>query len=102
MSWPTPNLTLLNAALRQTDWAGPELSARTWRETVAARIDVLDWDRAVADVRPFLEHTEDVESLTRENAARLLCGEPKRPNLPTHPNDPYNGPTAHDDEGSHA
>ena len=28
-------------------------------------------------------------------------GEPKRPNLPTHPNNPYNGPTAHDDEGSH-
>ena len=71
-TWPAPNLTLLNAALRQTDWAGAELSARTWRETVAARIDVLDWDRAVADVRPFLERTEDVESLTRENAARLL------------------------------
>ena len=58
--------------MRQTDWAGAELSARTWRETVAARVDVLDWDRAVADVRPFLERTEDVESLTRENAARLL------------------------------
>ena len=71
-TWPAPNLTLLNAALRQTDWAGAELNARTWRETVAARVDVLDWDRAVADVRPFLERTEDVESLTRENAARLL------------------------------
>ncbi len=28
-------------------------------------------------------------------------GEPKRPNLPTHPNNPYNGPTPHDDEGFH-
>ena len=71
-TWPPPNLALLNAALRQTDWAGAELNARTWRETVAARIDVLDWDRAVADVRPFLERTADVESLTKENATRLL------------------------------
>ena len=39
---------------------------------MAARIDVLTWDRAVDDVRPFLERTEDVESLTKENAARLL------------------------------
>lgn len=36
------------------------------------RLDALAWDRAVADVRPFLEREEDVELLTRENAVRLL------------------------------
>ena len=71
-TWPAPNLTLLNAALRQTGRAGAELNVRTWRDTVAARIDALDWDRAVADVRPFLERIEDVKSLTKESAVRLL------------------------------
>ena len=71
-TWPAPNLALLNAALRQTDGSGAGLDARSWRKAVAARLGALDWRRAAADVRPFLERARDVELLTRENALQLV------------------------------
>lgn len=75
-TWPAPNLALLNAALRQTHWSGEVLRDNTWRETLIRCLDALAWDRAAADVRPFLEREEDVELLTRENAVRLLTRRP--------------------------
>ena len=71
--WPPPNLALLNAALRQTDWRGGEVTARTWRPLVAARLDALDWERAATDVRPFLERFDEAESVTKDTAMRLLA-----------------------------
>ena len=70
--WPAPNLPLLNAALRQTGWAGERLRVGNLRTTILRRLDVLAWDRVVADVRPFLERAEDMALLTQENAVRLL------------------------------
>ena len=70
--WPPPNLALLNAALRQTGWAGTQMTPRNWRRAVAERMDLLDWDRAASDVRPFLERVEDVELVDRSNVLRLL------------------------------
>ena len=70
--WPAPNLALLNEALRQTDWRGEELTQQTWRSVVRQRIEELDWDHVVRDVIPFLEHQNDVDLLTRDNAMRLL------------------------------
>ena len=70
--WPPPNLALLNAALRQTGWAGMEMGARNWRNAVAERLDRLDWNRAASDVRPFLERDEDAELVDRNKALRLL------------------------------
>ena len=70
--WPPPNLALLNAALRQTGWAGMEMAARNWRNAVAERLDRLDWHRAASDVRPFLERDEDAELVDRNQALRLL------------------------------
>ena len=70
--WPSPNLTLLNNALRQTGWPGPELTEDTWRETVRERLQGLAWDQVVADVRPFLEPGVDVGLLTLENLLRVL------------------------------
>ncbi|PKO21965.1 MAG: hypothetical protein CVU38_11830 [Chloroflexi bacterium HGW-Chloroflexi-1] len=53
--WPSPNLTLLDNALRQTGWPGPGLTEDTWRETVRERLPGLTWGQVAADVRPFLE-----------------------------------------------
>ena len=75
-AWPAPNLTLLNAALRQTGWAGDALRGDNWRTTILRRLDALAWNRVAADVRPFLERGEDVALLTRENAVRLLTKRP--------------------------
>ncbi len=43
-----------------------------WRSLVADRVAAMEWDRVVADVRPFLERAEDVGMLTRENVLNLL------------------------------
>ena len=70
--WPAPNLEMLNNALRQSSWDGPELTPDTWSDRVRSRLSTLDWTRAVADVRPFLESAEDVGLLTLGNAVNLL------------------------------
>jgi predicted nucleotidyltransferase component of viral defense system len=71
-SWPAPNLTLLNAALAQTGWAGPLLQAESWRHEVRQRLAALDWTRTRADVRPFLEHERDLALVSRAALERLL------------------------------
>lgn len=70
--WPPPNLVMLNNALKQTDWAGPALTHATWREAVSAKVGSLNWRDVLADVRPFLQHSEDIAMLTQENVVRVL------------------------------
>ena len=71
-AWPPPNLTLLNNALRQTGWTGVALTEQNWRETVRARLETVAWDRAVADVRPFLDPSASPDIVTRENVLSVL------------------------------
>lgn len=71
-TWPSPNLALLNSALAQTVWDGPRITEANWRELVAERLNKVKWDRAVEDVRPFLERQADLKFLTKENCLRLL------------------------------
>jgi hypothetical protein len=71
-TWPPPNLTLLNNALRQTGWRGEPLSAINWHQAVHQRLQTVDWERVVDDVRPFLEAGADPNVLQRENLERLL------------------------------
>jgi len=70
--WPEPNLVLLNNALRQTGWTGDALGPESWRGSLRTRLQELDWDRAVSDVRPFLEPGANIELLTLENLLTLL------------------------------
>jgi predicted nucleotidyltransferase component of viral defense system len=70
--WPAPNLTLLNNALKQTDWQGVHLTDDNWRGVVRERLQVLDWRQVIDDVRPFLEPGADPTLLTRENLMRVL------------------------------
>jgi len=72
-TWPAPNLDLLNAALAQTGWKGPLLSTADWREQLRERIETLDWEKARADVRPFLERERDLDLVTKEVLVRLLA-----------------------------
>lgn len=58
-TWPSPNLELLNAAVRQSDAEAVPLDAGTWRGVVAERVEGLPWDAVVDDVRPFLERGEE-------------------------------------------
>jgi hypothetical protein len=71
-TWPEPNLTMLNNALRQTGWEGSRLTADTWRHVVADRIASIDLQRIAEDVRPLLESAEELPLLRRETLLRLL------------------------------
>ena len=71
-NWPAPNLELLKAALAQTGWEGPVITATNWRQQVRQRTEALDWDKARADVRPFLERERDLDLVTAEVIGSLL------------------------------
>jgi len=71
-TWPEPNFTFLNNALAQTGWSGSELIAANWRRIVVKRMEKIHWDRAVKDVSPFLERSQDVKLLTLGNLRNLL------------------------------
>lgn len=65
-SWPAPNLKLLNAALAQTGGTGSPLTQANWRRELLKRLEMVDWKRAQADVRPFLERAQDIDLVTPE------------------------------------
>ena len=70
--WPNPNLVLLQNGLQQTGWEGPVLDENNWLDILCKRLRNIDWEKAVADVRPFLERATDVDLLTQENFEKLL------------------------------
>jgi Nucleotidyl transferase AbiEii toxin, Type IV TA system len=71
-AWPTPNLVLLNNALRQTNWAGEEVTELNWRKLVGERLRRLDWSAIAGDVSPFVEPGFDLSLLTLANLERVL------------------------------
>jgi hypothetical protein len=71
-TWPEPNLVLLNDALRQTQWKGPELKASNWRSALRDRVAAIDWNAAQRDVEPFLEPGAATELFGRENLLQVL------------------------------
>jgi len=71
--WPEPNYELLNRALDQSNWIGPELSQKNWRDSVYQRLEQLDWQEAVLqDIRPFILSTDWEAQLTQPNVLGLL------------------------------
>ena len=71
--WPQPNMTLLNNALLQTDWDREALTSASWRHAVGERLETIDWDTVVLDVRLFLEPDDQLlELLNRDTFWRLL------------------------------
>ena len=74
-AWPGPNLKLLNNALAQSQPSSTSpvvLTAQSWREAVLQRLERVNWNEAIADVEPFLEHQHEVNLLTLENCRKLL------------------------------
>lgn len=71
-TWPQPNMILLNNALTQTNWAGGTLTEVNWKEQVSLRLEKLNWDGIVNDVRPFVEPGFDLNLLTLTNMKKVL------------------------------
>jgi predicted nucleotidyltransferase component of viral defense system len=72
--WPRPNLELLNNALAQTAWTGPEITADNWKALLLKQLHRIDWKRAVTDVSPFLARKQDIGMVSHDTIARLLKG----------------------------
>jgi predicted nucleotidyltransferase component of viral defense system len=70
--WPEPNLRLLEAALVQSGNAVQGTLEGSWRQRIAQRLEAMDWHQVLADVRPFLENSHELELLTRGNLHGLL------------------------------
>jgi len=70
--WPIPNFILLNNALIQTGWKGPEINKDNWTSIIASHIKTIDWKKAKKDTAPFLEHEAEKYLLTRNNCLNLL------------------------------
>jgi predicted nucleotidyltransferase component of viral defense system len=72
--WPEPNLVLLNAALEQTGWDGPALTAGNWRRFVRDRVAQLTWQEdVIQDIRAFIMMTDWEEHLTQDKLLELLA-----------------------------
>lgn len=71
-AWPSPNLVLLNNALKQTGWKGEPLTENNWRAVLRDRLRALSWENVLNDVRPFIEPSVNLELLTREHLLKLL------------------------------
>jgi hypothetical protein len=71
-TWPEPNIVLLNNALKQTGWSGSEFTKDNWRQQIAGQLTEFDWNKIIADVKPFFEKQSDLTMLTLENLKKLL------------------------------
>jgi hypothetical protein len=71
--WPPPNIPFLNHALRQTHWDGPEITRADWTAVIAECIKDTDMKRAGEDVRPFIERSEEIDLMTKENLLKILA-----------------------------
>jgi hypothetical protein len=71
-SWPEPNIQFLQEALHQTAWKGPKIARSNWALITAKRLKEVNWVNAVEDARPFIERSEDLSMLTKENVLKLL------------------------------
>lgn len=68
----TPNLILLNNALKQQRSKFNPLKEDTWLNAVRDKIKTLDWNSVADDVMPFLESEDDMIAFSRE-ALLALC-----------------------------
>lgn len=71
-TWPPPNVTLLNNALQQTGWQGPEITLDNWKQRTSVRVKNFNWKRITDDVRPFLEKQHDLDVLNEQTVLKLL------------------------------
>jgi len=68
----SPNLTLLQNALKQTGWKNALPSEDNWRESIYKVVRGADWKKVARDVENFLENPSDLSIFTKENVLNLI------------------------------
>ena len=71
-TWPLPNFQMLNNALQQTSWEGPQLTASNWKMILYDKLSHSDLARARDDVGPFLANPENQAFLEWDVIKNLL------------------------------
>ena len=72
--WPdiSPNIILLQNALRQSGWGESVPSENDWRMRLYRVVESADWKMVRKDVTPFLERPADLNIFTQKNVLQLL------------------------------
>jgi predicted nucleotidyltransferase component of viral defense system len=70
----TPNITLLQNALKQTDWREEIPSENTWQDLLYRVIQAADWQKVKEDVENFLENPSDINIFTKKDMLVLVKG----------------------------
>lgn len=68
----SPNIAMLQNALRQMGWSEAVPTEENWRDFLFRTIEKTDWRKVVEDVENFLEFPNDMSIFTRENLLRLI------------------------------
>ncbi len=67
-----PNLILLNNALRQTGWKGPEADKKNWKDILAQAVEHIDWKAVREELSNFLETPAELTGIQKESLLSLL------------------------------
>ncbi|MCK4400706.1 nucleotidyl transferase AbiEii/AbiGii toxin family protein [bacterium] len=68
----SPNIAMLQNALKQTGWTGEMPSEHTWRDFLYTVVKATDWQKIEQDVGNFLENPSDMNIFTKKNVLSLL------------------------------
>lgn len=69
--WPAPNITYLGNALIQTGWSPSRVESLDLGNELLRRFESVDWSAVRRDVTPFLENSDEVSFLNREDMTAL-------------------------------
>jgi hypothetical protein len=69
--WPTPNMLMLENALRQTGWPEERIRSLDAGELLSTRFRSLDWEAVRRDVLPFLGRPEEADLLNEQDMLRI-------------------------------
>lgn len=68
----SPNVTMLQNALKQTGYKGKSPTQDNWRQCVSEAVKKTDWKKVMQDVHNFLENPSDLKVFSQENVLTLL------------------------------
>ena len=68
----TPNISMLQNALNQTNWSGEMPTDDTWRDLIYDVTIGADWQKVEEDVVNFLEDPSDMNIYTKKNMLELI------------------------------
>ncbi len=69
-----PNLELLNNAIQQTEGKSPELNAANLKDFMLTKLEKVDFQAAVKDLRRFVVDAEELRIINKDSLSALISG----------------------------